>query len=253
MTFRDWLFRGGLAVLLCAGLAGCVPGQSQSEEQKEPHFLAGKSAINGMDYKGAIESFEKALEVNPHSSAAHFELAWLYDQKDPNPAAAVYHYEQYLRLQPGAGNAETVTNRILACKQELAKAILLPNTPGMQHELDQLAEENKRLRDEVEKWRAYYRSSPGTNPAGASLASARVAQTAVEQPTQASSATPGPTVDIRRPVRTVADRTHTVQSGETPFAIARKYGVKLDALLAANPGVDPKKLRVGQTLNIPAP
>src|SRR5436190_904960 len=162
MTFRTWLC-GALAVLLGLGLAGCVPGQGQSEEEREPHFLAGKSAIASMDYKGAIEAFEKALEVNPHSAPAHFELAWLYDQKDPNPAAAVYHYEQYLRLQPEAGNAETVTNRVLACKQELAKAILLPNTPGMQHELDQLAEENKRLRDEVERWRAYYRAQPGTN------------------------------------------------------------------------------------------
>src|ERR1041385_6227410 len=104
MTFRTRLFRGTLALLLCAGLSGCVPGQGQSEEEREPHFLAGKSAINGMDYKGAIEAFEKALEVNPHSASAHFELAWLYDQKEPEPAAAIYHYEQYLQLQPNAGN-----------------------------------------------------------------------------------------------------------------------------------------------------
>src|SRR5215216_6446466 len=103
MTFPVWFIRGALAILLGAGLSGCVPGQNPAEEEKEPHYLAGKSAINSMDYKGAIESFEKALEVNPHSSAAHFELAWLYDQKEPDPAAAVYHYEQYLRLLPGAG------------------------------------------------------------------------------------------------------------------------------------------------------
>jgi len=253
MTFPGWLFRGALAVLLCAGLAGCLPGPNQSEEEKEPHFLAGKSAINSMDYKGAIEAFEKALEVNPHSSAAHFELAWLYDQKDPNPAAAIYHYEQYLRLQPGAGNAETVTNRILACKQELAKAILLPNTPGMQRELDQLAEENKRLRDEVEKWRAYYRTQPGTNPVTAT-ATPRPVTTPDDSPVATASPPSNPTRDDRRATRPSGDqRTHTVQAGETPYAIARKYGIKLDALQSANPGMDPRRLRVGQTLNIPSP
>lgn len=35
--------------------------------------------------------------------------------------------------------------------------------------------------------------------------------------------------------------------------IARKYGVKVEALMAANPGLDPRRLRVGQTLAIPAP
>jgi LysM repeat protein len=34
-------------------------------------------------------------------------------------------------------------------------------------------------------------------------------------------------------------------------AIARKCGVSLTALEAANPGVNAKKLRVGQTLNLP--
>lgn len=257
MKFSAWCFRGALAVWLCAGLNGCVPGQSQAEEEKEPHFLAGKSAVNSFDYKGAIESFERALEVNPHSASAHFELAWLYDQKEPDPAAAIYHYQQYLHLQPAAGNAETVTNRILACKQELAKAILLPNTPGMQRELDQLAEENKRLRDELEKWRSYYRSQSPTNPPGTTTVTSPpprpTAPPVSNQVAQAGTSNTETSADGRRPTRPASDRTHVVQAGETPFSIARKYNVKLDALLSANPGLDPRKLRVGQTLNIPGP
>jgi LysM repeat protein len=34
--------------------------------------------------------------------------------------------------------------------------------------------------------------------------------------------------------------------------IARKYGVKVDALMAVNPRLEPRRLQVGQTLNIPA-
>jgi LysM repeat protein len=51
--------------------------------------------------------------------------------------------------------------------------------------------------------------------------------------------------------RSAGVRTHTVVAGETFAAIARKSGVGLAALEAANPGVTPKKLRVGQTLNLP--
>jgi LysM repeat protein len=47
-------------------------------------------------------------------------------------------------------------------------------------------------------------------------------------------------------------RTHTVKGGETPYAISRQYRVKLEALFAANPGLDPKRIRIGQVLNIPA-
>ncbi|HEX2189209.1 MAG TPA: LysM peptidoglycan-binding domain-containing protein, partial [Longimicrobiaceae bacterium] len=47
-------------------------------------------------------------------------------------------------------------------------------------------------------------------------------------------------------------RTHEVQPGETFYGVARKYGVAPADLRAANPGVDPEKLRSGTTLWIPA-
>lgn len=44
---------------------------------------------------------------------------------------------------------------------------------------------------------------------------------------------------------------YTVQPGEWFYAIARKCGVTPQALLAANPGLNPNVLRPGQILNIP--
>ena len=52
-------------------------------------------------------------------------------------------------------------------------------------------------------------------------------------------------------VHAAKPRTHVVAGGETLAGIARKAGVSLAALQAANPGVTPKKLRVGQTVNLP--
>lgn len=52
-------------------------------------------------------------------------------------------------------------------------------------------------------------------------------------------------------------RTHTVVSGDTYYKISRKYGVSVDQLVAANPGVNHKALRLGQQVKIsggsPAP
>jgi LysM repeat protein len=72
-----------------------------------------------------------------------------------------------------------------------------------------------------------------------------------------ASAQPAP-VNATNPSRLAATpaataRTHIVKAGDRPSSIARMYGVKLEALMAANPKVEPRRLQVGQTLNIPAP
>jgi len=43
-----------------------------------------------------------------------------------------------------------------------------------------------------------------------------------------------------------------VRSGETMAEIARKFGVSLPKLQAANPTVQPRSMKAGQTLNIPS-
>lgn len=44
---------------------------------------------------------------------------------------------------------------------------------------------------------------------------------------------------------------YLIQQGDTLSGIAEKHGISLDALLAANPGVEPTALRIGQQLLIP--
>jgi LysM repeat protein len=54
------------------------------------------------------------------------------------------------------------------------------------------------------------------------------------------------------PPETVAASTYAVVQGDTLAKIAKAHGVSVKALEAANPGVDPKKLKIKQQLNIPA-
>jgi LysM repeat protein len=256
MTFSVGSFRTALLLLVGLLLGGCLPSGPKDEE-KEQFFLAGKSRVNTMDFKGAIESFEKAVEVNPKSAPAHFELGWLYDQKESDPAAAIYHYERFLKLSPNSGKEEMVRTRILACKQQLAQTVSLgPVTEKQQRELEQLVEEKQRLREELEKWRAYAtRQQNATSPASAGLPAPRAVQSSGSgQPVASGASSSNSVSPVRPPTAPVTTaRTHLVKAGETPTIIARKYGVKVEALMAANPKLDPRRLHVGQALTIPAP
>jgi LysM repeat protein len=49
-----------------------------------------------------------------------------------------------------------------------------------------------------------------------------------------------------------AARTVTIRSGDTLAALAERHDVTLEELLAANPGIDPVALRVGQSVRLPA-
>lgn len=45
--------------------------------------------------------------------------------------------------------------------------------------------------------------------------------------------------------------TYTVRSGDTFYNIARRFYTTLNAVLTANPGIDPRRLMVGQTIIVP--
>jgi len=263
-------------LLLLAG-GGCLPeDSSQVDEEKEPHYVLGKNRVNARDFTGAVEAFQEALEANPRSAVAHFQLACLYDSEMPDPAAAIFHYQEYLRLNPQAGNLDVIRQRIYTCKQQLAADIMpLPSAPAAQKQLEALAQKNHDLQAQVDalngqlrQWNAYYASQqaaaaraaadaasrPAPSPASPLPEDISVAGTADTpvQPAPRNTALPvanTPPMAANPPVAHA--RTHAVQPGETLAGIARKAGVSLAALEAANPGVNAKKLRVGQTLNLP--
>ncbi|HUB87888.1 MAG TPA: LysM peptidoglycan-binding domain-containing protein [Verrucomicrobiae bacterium] len=66
-----------------------------------------------------------------------------------------------------------------------------------------------------------------------------------------TTSTPTTSGDMTEP-GTAGGQTYTVKSGDTLSKIAKSQGVTLRELEAANPGVDPNHIKVGQKLNIPA-
>jgi tetratricopeptide (TPR) repeat protein len=217
-------------LMSCPG--GCVQRSVRVDEERDPHFQRGRAFADGQDFKQAAEEFEKALETNPRSAAAHFELGWIYDTKLNDYAAAIYHYDRLLQLRPDAKRAALVNERMRGCKEELANSqFLLPNSRNLQREVDRLNAENLLLKKQLEALK--------NQPAPVAAA----AQSRVEPARYAVAAAPAPALE--RP------RVHIVKPHETISSIAAEYGMRASAVLAANPQTDPRRLRIGQSLNLP--
>jgi tetratricopeptide (TPR) repeat protein len=245
MFWTNRVLRVCASLAAAVALCGCLPAsQSPMDEQKEMHFLTGKARVREQDNEGAIEAFERALEVNPGNASAHFELGILYEKVN-DYAAAIYHFERFLKLRPDSGHAAVLRDRISTDKVELSKtAAFAPVTKQLQEEFYKLAEEDRQVRAEAEKWRAeaerwraYYNSRSQAPVAGSTTEPPQPARVLTGAP---DAAAPGP-----------AARSHTVKSGDTLTSIASRYGVSLSALQSANPGIEPRRMRPGDVLRVP--
>ncbi len=87
---------------------------------------------------------------------------------------------------------------------------------------------------------------------GTEIGTLRAQITKVEEAQKAKAVAPAGKGGAAAPTGVLnADGTYTVGSGDTFAKIARKFAVKMDAIEAENPGLDPTKLRVGQKIRIP--
>ena len=245
-------------LLLCILFAGCrMDSTGRGDEQKDPYYLAGKNRLQERDYQGAIEMFEKALDVNPRSASAHFELGVLYEQQQVDYTASLYHYGRAVMLNSNAPFAELSRQRMQECKRELAKSVVQPlSMQRLEMELDTLRAENQQLKQRLEAWQNYYAGRGVTlsngvpvtaPPASRTSAPAAAARNDVPTITARSNAV------TRSNVTQPSTRTHTVTDGDTPSSIARRYNIRLSALESANPTMNARRLRIGQTLVIPPP
>jgi murein DD-endopeptidase MepM/ murein hydrolase activator NlpD len=81
---------------------------------------------------------------------------------------------------------------------------------------------------------------PGTTPPATGAAA-----TVTPQPTVIPQATANPQAST--------SGTYTIQPGDIPASIARRFGISVELLMAANQITDPRRLQIGQQLIIPAP
>jgi len=288
-----------LLFVFCCFLSGCLPNSDAPvDDEKDPNFIEGRTHENMMDWKGAVEAFDRAIQANPRNAAAHFELGFLYQDRLNDPLAAAYHFQKHLQLRPNSDRLEAIKPRLVACKMDIAKTVTFGVVNEQVHrDLAKLTEElaiakkyNEQLHAQlaakpmvVTQWMKFtvtntvlapvqptntmYRpavtnsavQSPrlmATNgaritplPPAATNTVRRTEQRAPTTSSQFTSRTP----EIRTPAASLPrPRTYVVKSGETMAEVARRTGISLQKIEAANPAIEPRRLRAGQTLNIPS-
>jgi len=110
--------------------------------------------------------------------------------------------------------------------------------------------------------------TPATNAAGMSVAGANTNYGTPAAPAGAFGALPStgpgaslagssdggmaaPGTTASEPIASVPTKEYKIQSRDTLSSIATKNGVTLSAIMKVNPNLDPKKLKVGQSIKIP--
>lgn len=101
---------------------------------------------------------------------------------------------------------------------------------------------NKQLREAVQN---------ALNQVGEQIGAMRGQITKLEEAQKARAAAPGGKGGAAPTGVLNADGTYSVAPGDTISKIARKFGVKVDGVLAENPGLEAAKLKVGQKIHIP--
>jgi len=209
------------------------------------------------------------------------------EDRDRHYATAIHHLGLFLQLNPESPMAALVRGQIAACKLELVKTV--PSTllsTSLQGELERLNATNAVLLRREEQLKLYIAQQQHaySNQFAAlreqyltAMNAARGGQTTLDvqgdipdgnpvnvrapdpspsgpaTPRQNPSGTPSRTfTDGTRLTEAVTPRTHTIRSGDTFYSLDREYRFPLGSFQAANPGVLPRKLTVGQKVRVPA-
>lgn len=95
-------------------------GNALARLKKDPNSFEaynniGLFYLQSNDTNAAIQSFNKAISLNPKYSKAHFNLALTYSKLN-KPDLAIYEYEKFLEFEPDANNSEDIKKEISRLK-----------------------------------------------------------------------------------------------------------------------------------------
>ncbi len=239
-----------MAVVGMTLLTGC-PMPTTGTGQTNP-LLQEALSISGADPARAVVLLERALSGDPRLAEAHLELGNLHYQRTHNYAAAIYHFEKFLQLEPKSTWTNTIRPQIEQSKSELARTHLETITDSaMQRRVQSLMAERSALTEQVGKLTTEVsRLEALLEEAARASASRSQAQRGTNDGTSgqtARRADPEPSLTARTPT----GRTHRVQRGETLAAIGRAHRFGLAEMKAANPGINHDRLQVGQVIQLP--
>jgi LysM repeat protein len=238
----------GVAVTFLA--VGCdrLTRSAGTDLDRNPDYRRARQAADAGDARVAVALFEKTLRSAPGVASVHLELGLLYDQKLNDPIAAIYHYRQFLELEPATDRKNIVEGHIERAKLTLAARLPAPSVsdPG---EVMRLQSEKAALQQELASLRLRLAELEQAGSVAVSTAlPVEPPRLVVVTQTVAQVTPPAPPP--------VAPRYYLVKSGDTLQSIARAYygtAAGWERIYQANRASLPNKdqLRIGQQLLIP--
>ena len=87
-------------------------------ENADMHYNLGTIFLNNKQYSQAIKEYEQVLELRTNDADTHYNLGVLYDDYLKDRAKALYHYQQYLAINPKSPDAKKVETYVLNLELE---------------------------------------------------------------------------------------------------------------------------------------
>jgi len=274
-------------------LTGCRPSVAEREarDRELPLFQKARAAEQQGHLDDAIKLYNETLLANPRAFSAHLSLAILQQEHAQDYINAIYHYQRYLDLQPGADKADLAAQRKKLSEQFLTQQLIRTNADAadalhnrlmqeidilkgqiisLQSDKTALTRTNTTLQAAVKSHEseiarlkrlnerltvpapAPQQTTPPRRPEIPNIQNEKTAPRPAPVP---AIITPAPTPAQTPPPQPAPPRTHVVQQGETLYRIAERYyndPAKWEQIRDANQALmTDGRLRVGQTLVIP--
>jgi LysM repeat protein len=248
-----------LAGILLGILTACSPSAGITRETDERAYRRGKSLLREGRKEEALQAFLSLVSARPDASESHLEAGLIYLNHIKDPLAAIYHFRNYLAMNPEGDHVELVKELILTAQKDFAKS--LPGEPFgnevdrvnlMETVKDLQAESNEQKqkilqlqKDLVERESLILTYQAQLNVLqGRPAESGNVAPIIIQQPTAAN-----------QPTQPAPD-TYTVEAGDTLSRISTKvYGTSsrwMDIFQANQEQLtSPNALKPGQVLRLP--
>lgn len=265
-----------LLIILAVGLSACSPSVSvrDARERAEPMMERASARKSAGEVEAAIRLYQDALYFNPRLALAHLDLGLLYHDHQHDPVSAIYHYRRYLDLRPETEKAGMIRDRIRLAEQ-LYGGQLFKLDAVDQQELDVLKQENENLQrrqrsltDEVSQLTLNLAQAEAQiGELQVELARGRREILEAREAVREAAAREAEALERaravpRQPVRESAagqdagePRTYVVRQGDHMEGIAGRYlgdRNRWREIQELNPAVDPKRMREGEILRIPA-
>ena len=135
----------------------------RQENTSNPFFIKAQNSYNDGNYNQASEFYQKYLTLYPESPKAHYNIAIIFLEHE-NYILAIFHFKQFLELQPNSPDKEIIKKWIQASQESLYKelekeysdteTIPQPNytkNVKLKKEIDKLKKKNEKMRDFIIK------------------------------------------------------------------------------------------------------